>query len=141
MSAESITLSVNVTVTSPIAGIADLHVTVALTNQGRASIQLNTVALQSPATALRMRDADLVMLKPGPPPVPPVDDGKAGRRQLGPDESITFHYRGRDYMAGRSVPPGRYEVMFRYRNTGDAYGDWVGTIESPWVGFEVRPDR
>jgi len=69
--------------------------------------------------------------------VPSLDDGQVGRKTLSPGESILFSYRGRDYLAGRSLPPGIYQVMFDYENTSSEYGDWIGKIESEWITFEV----
>lgn len=138
MNTEANPMSVEVTVSPMVDRIADLRVVVVLKNLGEAVLQLNTLSLRSPTTALKMKGPDQNTLRPGPPPTPPIDDGQVGRVKLEPNQSITFRYSGYDYAAGRAFPAGNYQVMFRYENRHGQHGDWLGTIESTWVSFQIR---
>ena len=139
MNAEPNVVSAHVSVPRTTASIGDLQVTVELRNEGSTPVRLNAIAMQSPTTSLRIRGPEGASIQPGPPPVPPIDDGAIGRLEIGAGKSATLRYSGRSYAAGRSFPPGRYQVMFRYTNTAAGRGDWVGTIESAWAGFEIAP--
>ncbi len=132
-------LAVDVFVSPQINQPDDLAVTVTFTNQGENDLQLTVLFHQSPTTVLKIRSIDLGPILSGPPPVPPIDDGQVGRKVLAPGESIALTYKGRDYLQGLSLPPGIYQVKFRYENTISEYNDWTGSIESEWLNFEVGP--
>lgn len=138
MSVTANPLSAEITVSPTINWFTELRFVVVLRNLGKMPVQLNTLSLRSPTMALKIKGPDQQILKPGPPPTPPIDDGQIGRVNLGPDQSITFQYSGHVYAAGRSFAPGTYQIMFRYENKYAGHGDWVGIVESAWVNVEVQ---
>lgn len=84
---------------------------------------------------LQVRDAGGQRVPLGPPPVPPVDDGSAGRQDLAPGNELAFDY-GNPF--GMTPDPGRYEIRFFHEaRSARAGSDWQGTLESAWVPFEV----
>lgn len=115
----------------------DLEVRVTLTNKSDSNIKLNGLFLEIPKILLKVRKLDGTPVYPGSPPIPFKDDGKTGRIYLNPGQETTFNYKGSDYF-GVELPPGKYQVRFRYQNTIAEYGDWTGTIETDWINFEVR---
>ena len=117
---------------------ADLDVSVTVTNKSNRALRLNTLFWDSATLRLEVRERRRrVLVNPGPPPVPPVDDGQTARIVLAPGRSLIYVYKGRDFF-GTVPPPGAYQVRFRYENRVVQHGDWIGTIESPWVDFKVR---
>lgn len=109
---------------------------VVFTNDSGKRLRLNALFLDIPKVLLRVRRSDGTPVNPGPPPMPPVDDGKEGRIDLEPGKSVTFAYKGSQYF-GAPLMPDTYEVRFRYENTLPQHGEWTGTIETGWVSFEV----
>jgi hypothetical protein len=130
-------LSVEMSVSPRITSGEDLEVRVTLSNRGQDTTRLNTLFLGSATIVLKMRRADETPVRPGPPPVPFQDDGQAGRRALAPGDSMTLVYRGRDYLGGKSLPPGTYQVKFVHANSSSEHGDWTGAVESEWKTFEI----
>jgi hypothetical protein len=130
-------LSAEVSVSPRVTSADDLEVRVTLSNRGQGTARLNTLFLQSATIALEMRRSDETPVRPGPPPVPFPDDGRAGRRTLAPGESLTLVYRGRDYLGGKSLPPGTYQVRFVHESASREHGDWTGAVESEWETFEI----
>lgn len=130
-------LSVEVSVSPRITSADDLEVRVTLRNRGQETTRLNTLFLESATIVLKVRRSDDTPVHPGPPPVPFQDDGQAGRRMLAPGDSMTLAYRGRDYLGGKSLPPGTYQVRFAHESASSGYGDWTGTLESEWKTFEI----
>jgi len=130
-------LAVEVTASPRIATAGDLEVTVTFRNSGNSPIRLNTLFLQSATLVLRIRRLDETPVQPGPPPVPPLDDGQVGRKVLAPGESTRLVYRGQAYLGGKPLARGTYQVRFRHESPDSGHGDWTGTIESEWMSFEV----
>ena len=132
-------LNVDFRVVTPVIPAAEkLAVVVTMTNEATGNLRLNALFLDRPKVLLQVRTIEGVPINPGPPGMPPLDNGEAGRKMLKPQESITFRYTGPQYF-GTELPPGRYQIRFRYENTLPQKGDWTGTIETEWLDFEVRP--
>ena len=72
-------LAVEVTASPRIVTAGDLEVTVTFRNSGDTPIRLNTLFLQSATLVLKIRRVDGTPVQPGPPPVPPLDDGRVAR--------------------------------------------------------------
>ena len=109
------------------------------TNRGPDRLKLNTLFLGFAPILLKVQHADGTPVNPTSPPFPPEDDGDEGRVVLKPNESVTFEYRGVD-LFGDDLADGNYQVRFRHENTDAKYRDWVGTLETDWVNFEVDSD-
>lgn len=112
-----------------------VHVTIA--NESAAPVRLNCLFLGYATLMLRVTDLDGVPVPPGPPPLPPRDDGEIGRSWLAPGESFTFDYHGGNYTP-HPLPPGRYWVRFRHTNVETGGGVWTGVLASEWLSLEVR---
>ena len=122
-------------------GISDaekLKAMVIMTNRSGGPLRLNALFLDRPQVLLKVRTMEGVPVNPGPPGMPPRDDGQVGRKILKPGESVTFHYTGQEYF-GTELAAGEYQIQFRYENTVPQRGDWTGTVETEWLDFEVRP--
>lgn len=133
-------LGAEVTVANPrISKLDDFEVRVVFTNQGSQDLVLNALDLNFGTILLKVRKADKTPVPLGPPPLPPMDNGKIGRIVLDAGQSVTFKYRGIN-LFGSPLPPGSYQVMYSYENGKTANTDtreWKGTIESGWLSFEV----
>ncbi len=114
----------------------DFLATAVFTNRGSQRMRLNTMFLGFAPILLKIQHHDGTPVDPTSPPFPPEDDGEEGRVFLMPNESVSFQYRGVD-LFGNVLADGRYQVRFRHENTVTAYRDWVGTIETDWVSFDV----
>ncbi len=115
----------------------DFELRVALTNAGDRPVRLNALFLQYATLTLRIERAeDGSHVQPGPPPLPPRDDGQIARVTLAPGERFETSYRGGNYSPQR-LPPGDYRVRFRHENTVADHGDWTGRVESPWLPLRV----
>ena len=117
--------------------VSELAITVHIRNDGTAPVRLNTLLLPYPSLVLQVRDATAQRVPLGPPPVPPADDGQAGREELAPGKELTFDYHN---PFGSTPPAGRYEVRFVHVARAQASGDWQGTLESAWEPFELGPN-
>lgn len=132
-------LSVDFSVTGSKIDHSDrLELCVVLTNVSDRKLRVNALFLHFATIMLQVRHADGTRVSPGPPPLPPVDDGETGRINLAPAGKAEFVYRGADFF-GQPLPFGPYQARFRYNNVNDQYGDWTGTIETDWLDFEVVP--
>lgn len=132
-------LEVEFTVLTTVIPSADkLAALVKMTNQSSGNLRLNALFLDTPKVLLKVRTIEGVPVHPGPPGMPPLDNGDVGRKVLKPQEFVTFRYTGAEYF-GSELPPGRYQIQFRYENTLPQKGDWTGTIETDWLDFEVKP--
>ena len=117
----------------------DLEVRAVFTNQSARDLVLNALLLNFGTILLKARKSDKTPVPLGPPPLPPIDDGGAGRIVLKPGQSVMFKYLGIN-LFGSTVPPGSYEVKFSYDNGDTANTDnreWKGTIDSGWLSFEI----
>ena len=86
-----------------------------------------------------LEDAAGARVPLGPPPVPKVDDGVTARVRLPPGQRFTFQL-GNPF--GFDLDPGIYRVRFYQelpRRDRAPASDWVGTLQSDWVAFEVVP--
>lgn len=119
-----------------ITAAGELVCVVVFTNKSASNMRLNGIFLNRPRVLLKVRRRDGLPIHPGPPGMPPLDDGEVGRRVLKPEESVTFQYSGSDYF-GTDLSPGKYQVQFRYENILSKKGDWTGKIETEWLDFEV----
>jgi len=117
-----------------VADVQELTVTAHIRNTGTAQVRLNTSLLQYPSLMLQVRDVAGKRIPLGPPPVPPIDDGNIGRQDLAPGKQLTFEY-GNPF--GAAPAPGRYEIRLFHEARAAHGADWQGTLESPWVRFEV----
>jgi hypothetical protein len=115
----------------------EMETRVVFTNEGSHNLRLNGLFLDIPKVLLKVRRSDGTPVFPGPPGIPPLDDGETGRFVLRPGESKSYEYNGSQYF-GTELDPGKYQVRFRYENTLPQRGDWTGTIETDWVDFEVK---
>ena len=115
---------------------AKLAVVVVMKNKSSENLRLNALFLDMPKVLLKVRDSEGLPVHPGPPGMPPLDDGEAGRKILKPEEFVSYKYTGRNYF-GSDLLPGKYLIQFRYENTLPQKGDWTGTIETDWLDFEV----
>jgi len=109
---------------------------VTFTNESTERLRLNAMYLDAGQILLKFQRADGVAVPTGPPPVPEVDDGKAGRIDLEPGKSVKFTYPG-GVVLGTPLLRGTYEVRFRYENDPPRPGEWGGTIELGPAKFEV----
>ena len=114
----------------------DLELTIALTNISDAPIKLNTMLFNYSMIMLKARKADGTPIPPGPPPFPPEDDGVKDRITLQPGQTHNVTYFGYDYF-GITLPKGKYQVRFSHKSPQNQFNDWQGTIESPWLNFEI----
>lgn len=114
----------------------DLELHVTITNTSARPVRFN--ALHLPYTTIMMRVVypDGTRVAPGPPPLPPRDDGEVGRVTLAPGDRLQYLYRGGDCFSSR-LTPGHYRVRFEHENADDHHGDWTGRLETPWIPFEV----
>ena len=131
-------LEVDFTVITPeIPAAAKLAVVVIMRNKSAGNLRLNALFLDQPKVLLKVRDSEGRPVYPGPPGMPPLDDGESGRKVLKPEEFVSYEYSGMNYF-GTSLLPGKYQIQFRYENTLPQKGDWTGTIETEWLNFEVK---
>lgn len=115
---------------------ADFRATVTLTNDGAEPLAINTLFFAIPSVSLEVRTKAGDEVPGGPPPVPPLDDGKA-IRTLAAGDSMKFEYRGAALFS-TSPPPGDYEV--RFAGWSPAFAGFTGVqgaIVSPWAAFHV----
>jgi hypothetical protein len=131
-------LGAEITVTSKIRGREDLHVILSLTNESRSPFRLNAMELFMPSVRLRFFDGKGAPVPMGPPPLPRVDDGVSDRVVLSPDRPLVRTFSGTEIF-GSQLDPGHYTVTFSYTNEPGHPGDWVGSIKTPPVEFEVIP--
>ncbi len=130
-------LEVEFTIMTPeIPTAATLGVMVVMKNKSSGNLRLNALFLDMPKVLLKVRDSEGRPVHPGPPGMPPLDDGEAGRKVLKPEELVAYKYTGRNYFA-TDLRPGKYQIQFRYENVLPQKGDWTGTIETDWLDFEV----
>jgi hypothetical protein len=122
--------------TPEIPAAAKLAVVVVMKNKSSENLRLNALFLDMPKVLLKVRDSEGLPVHPGPPGMPPLDDGEVGRKILKPEEFVSYKYMGRNYF-GSDLLPGKYQIQFRYENTLPQKGDWTGTIETDWLDFEV----
>jgi hypothetical protein len=106
------------------------------TNKSQKNLRLNALFLGFAPILIKVQTADGKRVDPTSPPFPPEDDEITGREILEPGQSVEFSYRGVD-LFGQTLAKGKYQARFRYENTQVKKGDWVGTIETDWIGFEV----
>ena len=79
-------LEVQWAVTTPEIPSADrLVVVVVLKNKSAENMRLNALFLDMPKVLLKVRDRNGLPVYPGPPGMPPLDDGETGRKVLGPE--------------------------------------------------------
>jgi hypothetical protein len=116
----------------------DLIATVTLKNLSSASIRINAITLDSGTLVLKFKKTDETPVRTGPPPLPSRDDGNIDRVVIDPGQSTTFTYRGTDLFPGSDLENGDYLVRFVYRNANAAYHDWIGSIETEWLSFELQ---
>jgi hypothetical protein len=131
-------LDVTLTLGRPrIAASSDFEAQVAITNGTAGAVQLNTLDLPYPSLSLQVEDAAGKRVPLGPPPVPRVDDGVSARERLAPGQRFAFRL-GTPF--GFDLDPGSYRVRFYHevsRRDRAPTSDWVGTLQSSWVTFEV----
>src|ERR1700690_1199698 len=113
-----------------------VRVTVKLTNESAAPLGLDARYLTAPSLVLKFETEDGAPVPTGPPPVPQADDGKTGRVDLAPGESVSHTYEG-GLIFGITLSPGKYRVLFRYSNEPGRPGEWTGSIECGPVPFQV----
>lgn len=99
-------------------------------------IRLNALYTYVTQVMIDVRTAKGERVLPGPPPMPPVDDGIRGRIPLDPGQTVAFTYPGPQYFM-EPLAPGQYETRFRYENILPNGGDWQGKIVTDWLPFEV----
>ena len=132
-------MAVTVALAQPrIRRVQELEVQVTFTNVSRGPLRLNAQFLAFPTIVLKVRTAEGQPVNPGPPPMPPLDDGRSGRIVLAPQQSTQFVYHGAQWFAA-PVPPGRYQVRFTYAEGSTPHGDWVGRVESDWLDVVLLP--
>jgi hypothetical protein len=122
--------------TPAIPAAGKLAVSVVIRNKASGTLRVNALFLDMPKILLKVRNSDGSPVNPGPPGMPPLDDGVTGRKVLKPGEFLTYRYTGSEYF-GTDLLPGKYQVRFQYANTLPESGDWTGTIETEWLDFEV----
>ena len=122
--------------TPTISAAGELACEAVFTNRSVEDLRLNALILNRPKVLLKVRNSLGLPVHPGPPGMPPLDDGEVGRKVLKPGESVSFKYSGLAYF-GTDLAPGKYQVRFRYENILPQKGDWTGTIETEWLAFEV----
>lgn len=137
MSIESNGISADFIIEKPkIKSCRDLELKVVLSNKTESPKKVNALLFNFATVMLKVRKADGTPVHPGPPPMPPADDGSVGRIQLLSGQSHEWIFSGAEFF-GSDVTPGKYQIMFTYTSPENQYGDWQGTIESPWMDFEV----
>lgn len=114
----------------------DFLATAKFTNRGTERMRLNTLFLGFAPILLKVQHADGTPVTPTSPPFPPEDDGHEGRVFLKPNESVTFTYRGVD-LFGDDLEDGKYQFKFVHENTDASKGDWIGSLKTDWLAFEV----
>ena len=112
----------------------ELHVT--LTNASPRPLRVNALFLGYTTILLRIERADGSHLEPGPPPLPPRDDGVVGRVELAPGASLERIYHGGNYSPER-LPPGEYRVRFKHADPSAHHGEWTGEVTTPWLTLTV----
>jgi hypothetical protein len=109
-----------------------------LTNQSPAPLVLNTLGLDFPSIVLEVLDASGKRVPTLPPPVPPEDDGKVGRKTLAKGESLRLDFTGNSLFSG-ALAPGEYRLRYFFRETREGQSqDWEGELASDWVRFTVK---
>ncbi len=131
-------LGAEIAVTSRVKSDLDLKLTLTLTNESATPFRLNATDMDVPTLILNFSQADGKPLPTGPPPMPIVNDGQAGRMVLRPGEPMIQTFPGAALFLSR-LKPGRYAVWFSYTNPADYPGEWHGSIETQKVEFEVVP--
>ena len=131
-------LSAEVFVTPQPRKLEELRVTVTVKNESDGVLRFNGQYFTAPALMLRFEDAKGQPVPTGGPPLPAEDDGKVGRLDLKPGETVSHTYEG-ELIFGEPLDPGKYTVRFRYLNrTGRQ--EWTGVLETARVEFElVKP--
>src|SRR6266404_2024175 len=80
-------LSVDFSVTNVrIKKAEDLEVRIVFTNTSQKQLRLNALFLDFTTIILKVRRPDGKAVNPGPPPLPPIDDGQTGRIDLAPSQ-------------------------------------------------------
>ena len=125
-------MQATVTITPQSAALADLQIHVVLTNGGSAPAQVNTLFFPIPSVSFDVTDAHGAAVPKGPPPVPPLDDGKAVQT-LKPGESVAFDYNASSLFP-TGVAPGTYSIRFH----GYSPNTTPDQITSDWVTFTVK---
>ena len=97
-------------------------------------MRLNGIFLNRPRVLLKVRRRDGLPIHPGPPGMPPLDDGEVGRRVLKPEESVTFQYSGSDYF-GTDLSPASIKYSFATKTSFRRKEIETGKIETEWLGF------
>ena len=121
---------------TPAATAAEVRFTVTLTNASSGPVALNELFFAMPSVSLQVRTRGGDSVPKGPPPVPPVDDGRA-IRTYAPGESARLEYVGRSLFASE-LRPGDYEVRFHGWSPAYAgFAGYTGAIDSPWVPFHI----
>lgn len=121
---------------TPAATAAEVRFTVTLTNASGGPVALNQLFFALPSVSLQVRTRAGDPVPKGPPPVPPLDDGRA-IRTYAPGESARFEYLG-GTLFGSDVRPGDYEVRFHgWSPAFTGFTGYTGAIDSPWVPFRV----
>jgi hypothetical protein len=137
MKAESNGLEVEFTVeTRKIKNKDEFLARAVFTNRSERGLRLNALFLPFAPILLKVRQGDGTPVDPTSPPFPPADDGIVGREILEPAQSIGFQYRGVD-LFGMPLSKGKYQVRFFYENLEPQKGDWIGTLGTDWIEFEV----
>ena len=119
----------------------DLEVRAIFTNESKTTLRLKTLFLDFGVILLKVRKSDGTPVLLGPAPLPPADDGETGRVDLSPGQSIEYVYRGINIFGGQKLPPGEYQIRFRYANEYAPEGEWKGTIETEWLTFRIADSR
>src|SRR5947209_7590005 len=71
---------------------------VVFTNEDSQDLRLNALFLDIPKVLLKVRRSDGTPVFPGPPGIPPLDDGETGRFVLRAGESKFYEYTGSQYF-------------------------------------------
>jgi len=116
----------------------DVEARVTFKNLSSAPMRINAITLESGTLVLRFKKTDGMLVPTGPPPLPTRDDGNIDRVVLDPGKSTTFVFRGSDLFPGSELENGDYLVRFVYKNANKTYQDWVGSIETEWLSFELH---
>ncbi|MFN7923281.1 MAG: hypothetical protein U0Q16_24480 [Bryobacteraceae bacterium] len=133
-------LSAEISVTPRAAKLEQLRVTVTMGNAGSTPLRFNAQYFTAPALMLKFEDAHGNLVPTGGPPMPGIDDGKVGRIQLAPGETVSHVYEG-ELIFGNPIPPGKYKVRFVYWNGNKFPGEWAGSLETPRGEFELTVDK
>lgn len=128
-------LSAEISVTPGPQKLTEMRVTVTVGNESGTTLRFNAQYFTAPALMLRFEDAQGQPVPTGGPPLPAKDDGKVGRLDLKPGETVRHVYEG-ELIFGEPLDPGKYTVRFRYLNrTG--FQEWTGVLETPRVEFAI----